>query len=303
MAGTRVEQHLEATGDGRPGGGRRWLVAGLGLLLVAAVGLGSGVPLWDVDGLPSLVAMDEYSSDLLVLGFALLVASPFIIRFLRGRRVRPNEIPDPDVAPVKARWWVRVLVIAILVGAVFLAGYLVSLAPVGERSSGTDEQPAPVGEQPARVQPRVSHPPVHWWLVAAIAGLAAVGVAAALHFREQQPPLEPEAHEREDLLAAVDLSLDDIENETDPRRAVIRAYARMERVLGRHGIARRPSETPFEYLGRALTSLRVGRASVERLTALFEWAKFSQHDVDLAMKDEALAALAGLRDELSGAAA
>ena len=47
---------------------------------------------------------------------------------------------------------------------------------------------------------------------------------------------------------------------------MIRAYARMERALGSYGLARRPSETPLEYLARALTSLRVGRRSVERLS-------------------------------------
>ena len=79
---------------------------------------------------------------------------------------------------------------------------------------------------------------------------------------------------------------------------MIRAYARMERALGSYGLARRPSETPLEYLARALTSLRVGRRSVERLSALFERAKFSQHEIDPSMKGDALAALGALRDEL-----
>ena len=105
------------------------------------------------------------------------------------------------------------------------------------------------------------------------------------------PSREPD--EPDELLAAVDLSLEDLESEPDPRRAVIRAYARMERALGSYGLARRPSETPLEYLARALTSLRVGRRSVERLSALFERAKFSQHEIDLSMKTEALAALGG----------
>jgi hypothetical protein len=76
----------------------------------------------------------------------------------------------------------------------------------------------------------------------------------------------------------------------------------MERALGAHGLARRPSETALEYLARALTSLHVGRPSVERLTALFERAKFSRHEIDGSMKAEALAALSSLRDELAGAA-
>ena len=38
--------------------------------------------------------------------------------------------------------------------------------------------------------------------------------------------------------------------------------------------------------------------AVERLTALFTRAKFSQHDVDTAMKEEAIGALEQVRDEL-----
>jgi hypothetical protein len=121
-----------------------------------------------------------------------------------------------------------------------------------------------------------------------------------LHLRE--PRIEEGREEPEELVAAVELSLEDLERDPDPRRAVIRAYARMERALGAHGLARRPSETALEYLARALTALQVGRASVERLTALFERAKFSRHEIDGSMKAEALAALSSLRDELAGAA-
>jgi hypothetical protein len=115
------------------------------------------------------------------------------------------------------------------------------------------------------------------------------------------PEPAPEADEADQLLGALDLSLEDLEAEPDPRLAVIRAYARMERALGAHGLARRPTETPLEYLARALGSLRVGRPSVERLAALFERAKFSQHDIDPTMKTDALQALAALRAELAAA--
>jgi hypothetical protein len=134
-----------------------------------------------------------------------------------------------------------------------------------------------------------------------LAGVVAGGVAVVWRMREQRPPPQL-VDEPDELLAAVDISLDDLENEPDPRRAVIRAYARMERALGSYGFARHPSETPLEYLARALSSLRVGRRSIERLSALFERAKFSQHEIDLTMKSDALAALGALRDELAGAA-
>jgi hypothetical protein len=110
--------------------------------------------------------------------------------------------------------------------------------------------------------------------------------------------LDPDA-----LIAALDDSLDDLRNEPDPRLAVIAAYARMERALAFEGLARRKAEAPREYLARTLPALGAGAGSVARLTALFEEAKFSPHDVDAGMKDEAIDALEALRDELRAAAA
>ena len=53
--------------------------------------------------------------------------------------------------------------------------------------------------------------------------------------------------------------IDDLRNEPDARRAVIAAYAGMERTLATHGLAAAPSETPFEYLARILRDLDVRR--------------------------------------------
>ena len=143
---------------------------------------------------------------------------------------------------------------------------------------------------------------MHWWGYVLLALVLIGGVAAVWYFRDRPGPPK-EKDEPDELLLAVDLSLEDLENEPVPRRAVIRAYGRMEGALGSYGLARRPAETPLEYISRALTSLRVGRRSVERLGALFERAKCSQHEIDLSMKTEALSALGALRDELAGAPA
>ena len=87
----------------------------------------------------------------------------------------------------------------------------------------------------------------------------------------------------------------------DPRRAVIAAYARMERALGAYGLPRHPSEAPDEYLQRIFADLDVCRLSTSRLTALFSWAKFSGHDVAPEMKQEAIEALEAVLEELRAA--
>jgi hypothetical protein len=93
-------------------------------------------------------------------------------------------------------------------------------------------------------------------------------------------------------------SLDDLRADPDPRSAVIRAYARMERTFAAYGVPRDEAEAPLEYMARALDRLSVSAFSVRRLTQLFSRAKFSPHEVDAAMKDEAIEALVGLRAEL-----
>jgi hypothetical protein len=103
------------------------------------------------------------------------------------------------------------------------------------------------------------------------------------------------------VAVAVDESLDDLRAEPDPRRAVIAAYARLERVLASHGLPRRTSEAPLEYLGRMLAVLSVGPAAARTLTGLFERAKFSQHAVGPEMKEQAIGALETVRDDLAAA--
>jgi hypothetical protein len=98
-------------------------------------------------------------------------------------------------------------------------------------------------------------------------------------------------------------AIDDLEAEPDARRAVIAAYARMEGVLGRHGLRRRPSETSLEYLRRVLRDLTSRADAVTRLTSLFEQAKFSRHEIDSAMKQDAIGALREIRDDLQGSGA
>ena len=59
------------------------------------------------------------------------------------------------------------------------------------------------------------------------------------------------------LADVLDETLDDLRAERDPRRAVIAAYARMERALAAYGFPRDAAEAPDEYLERILADLEV----------------------------------------------
>jgi hypothetical protein len=104
------------------------------------------------------------------------------------------------------------------------------------------------------------------------------------------------------LAAALDAvladTLEDLYAERDPRTAVISAYARMEQTFAAYRVPRDEAETPLEYLARVLDRLQVSGWAVRRLTLLFERAKFSSHDVDATMKEDAIDTLASLRAEL-----
>ena len=302
MAETRAEKHLKG-GDATRRPSRRLPLAALAVVLVALIGLGSRAPLWDIGGPPRLADPSSYAGDLVTLALALLVVLPFVIRAIR-RRHRPASKPDPDLPPVRTSLWSASSPILSLPVAIGIALFVISRLPGQRQAAAGGRLPPP---EAARHGAERS-PPTPRALADALVGVRAARARADRRRRGRlvlpRPPDPPkEKDEPDELLVAVDLSLEDIENEPDPRRAVIRAYGRMERALGSYGLARRPAETPLEYLARALTSLRVGRRSVERLSALFERAKFSQHEIDLSMKSEALSALGALRDELAGAPA
>jgi beta-lactamase regulating signal transducer with metallopeptidase domain len=145
----------------------------------------------------------------------------------------------------------------------------------------------------------------HIRLVPMLAFLGAGGIAVAaflLAENRRRRRLPSDWHVAEALSDVLDETLDDLRAESDPRRAVIAAYARMERSLAAHGLPRRRFEAPHEYLGRVLAEVSGGGPAARRLTALFERARFSPHEIDAAMKDEAIEAIESLQAELAAAA-
>ena len=158
------------------------------------------------------------------------------------------------------------------------------------------ERPAPEGD-PGNGS--VYEPEFAWIPVLVVVALAAAGVAAYLvasRRRERAGTRERVAAEHVAEILGDDF--DDLRAEPDPRRAVIAAYARLEDALASSGLPRRPAETPEEYVVRILAALEVTRRPVRELTDLYERAKFSQHPVDEPMREQAIAALVRIRDEL-----
>jgi uncharacterized protein (DUF486 family) len=150
-------------------------------------------------------------------------------------------------------------------------------------------------------KPGAFEPTFEWPVLAAAAAVLAIAVFFAYRSyraRKLRKVVVLEPTVAQDFAATIGDVIGELEAEPDPRRAVIAAYARMEGVLGRHGLKRKPSETPVEYLGRILGGLTSRSDAVARLTRLFELAKFSRHDIDDSMKRDAIESLRAIRADL-----
>jgi Domain of unknown function (DUF4129) len=237
--------------------------------------------------------VEEYA--LLLFGLAALGLVPvLVVAFARAR----GETP-----PRRRRWMIQLLVFMTLIafGASRLAVRLLDR----RQAHGVTPTPA-IAKLPVRTtRAAARHDAARfdWVPVIVVLSLALVGLVVGylLLRRARHSRTSREAQTAEELSAALDESLDDLRREQDARRAVIAAYARLERVLSASGLPRRSAEAPLEYLGRVLRDLlRASASSVSRLTDLFERAKFSQHAIGAELKEEAIEALVAVRDELRG---
>jgi hypothetical protein len=141
------------------------------------------------------------------------------------------------------------------------------------------------------------------WLVVGSAGALLLLAPAAVVVRRRRARRErravvPDAAAR--VGSGLRRSLADLESERDPRRAVQRAYARMEESLGAIELSRAPGETPTEFTARVLRVLGVSAAAASDLTDLFEIARFSDHAMD---EDDRRRAIASVRRVEAGVAA
>ena len=280
-------------------GSRRLALIGVVAVLLAVVAWAvTGVQTGGASG--SARTMSPGVSGTLTAILAAAWGAGLVVLIVVGRRLRRRLAEDAEgLEPPPVPWWVTV-VAWLIVAAVFVM-LLVTFR------NGQDGQPRPTPAPTAAPGDLTSgtredqRRPSAWVIVGFAAGAAAAAVALAFAARrtasieEEREPL-PEL--RRHVVGVVDDSINDIERDPDPRRAIIRAYARMEAVLARGGIPRRPSETPLEYIDGALSTLAIPAGPARSLTDLFEIARFSDGPIDISMKRRAIDCLLDIRSAL-----
>jgi Domain of unknown function (DUF4129) len=270
------------------------LLAFLAIVAVAAAGHApSGGASRPSTGVPTLLA--DYMTTLAILvmpvGVVLIVWAALMSRVYKDVPLKTTKTFPMNVKP-------RPLVqVAVIIG---LIAFFVRFHPFdngGQRAGGS--QGTPTATKKANDQRR-EYEPQFRWLPMIVVGSLILGISGAMAVMaaRRQRELIAARPIQETLAEVLDETIDDLRREEDPRKAVIGAYANMERTLAARGVPRRKSEAPAEYLARILDVVSASGHSVRRLTRLFSRARYSPHEIDAQMKEEAIDALTGLRAEL-----
>ena len=295
---------------------RRLLLAALGLAVTVLITLvvlaarSSSLQAGDGPTNAGPVIAIVHVIEIVGIALELLAILILIVVFRLSRRRDEDDDDAPYQEPVRVHWLVRLL--SSLLPPLVLAALIVAITR--SRPVGQSLELAPIGDFGASpgsggfVEQVVTNLGLSWWEVLIAVVLAVVAFVAILRaFRANRAPVltpdeDPEVlRQTSALTSAVGAGLRDARLEPDPRRAVITAYATMERMLADQGWPRRDVEAPLEYMTRLFAERTVRADALATLTELFELARFSHHVISPATKERAIGALTVIDQELRAA--
>jgi hypothetical protein len=283
------------------------LSAAAGLIALVAFASRSGVTASGaipIDFKPAFTALRAIGYVGLALGTVALPLA-FALSRARARRDRANRdaLLQRQLQPVP--WWARAFGIAVMVAmcAFQIAVVLAFIDDLRHSATGAGGRPgAGSGGLDTGSLGQASDDLTALTIaLVVVVALAVLIVVVAIRWRVLDAPTDAgSARGRAAVARAVELSLDALRGEPDPRRAVIAAYAAMERSLSGAGFGRHAYEAPLEYLRRVIAGPAPVAEDVRTITLLFQHAKFSQHAVEEAMRSRAIEALARIRAAMRG---
>jgi Domain of unknown function (DUF4129) len=278
-------------GDGWGAQLRASVVIGVGLLLALAATLGP-LPSPGSEAGGSLVIRLPDAVRTLVL--TLLALSALLLLAVQRPRRPADDEPLPDRVSQRRSTWTVALLPLPLVLLVLTAWYL-TWHPWSTEDDNPLERALTAIAGLLDLLASARKPPTS---VAAfdltLAGLAllfAVGLFTLMLLVALAGPLEKWLSRRRGVAAASGaLPADDagdLRAEPDPRRAILRAYGRFERVMAAARFPRPPWQTPTEFMRTVLSRAPVPITPVTRLTTLFELARFSDRPLGVDARDAA----------------
>ncbi len=276
---------------------------------IAVVAIAARAPLSRSTPIDAASASAPLSALMLVLAAGGLVVLAGLALLAPARRRREDDLPEPEPTLPKVPWAVKLvvtllpfallaaIVVALLSDArtVHNARALGSGLVLGLGSGSRRAAPATTsGTRTGFVLPSW----LPWTVLGVVvaAAIVAVVVLVLIVRSQNRAALDPGGPSAAG--AAVKAAIDALEADPEPRRAVIAAYAAMQRTLAGHGLVRSRSEAPREFLSRVLLTGRATEREAATLTGLFEEARFSTHPIPEQARGRALAALGSLRARL-----
>ncbi len=277
----------------------------------AVVAIAARAPLSRSTPIDAASASAPLSGLMLVLAAGGLVVLAGLALLAPARRRREDDLPEPEPTLPKVPWAVKLvvtllplallaaIVVALLTGARTVHDALAhgSGLSLGLGSGSRGAAPASTGgTRTGFVLPSW----LPWTVLGLVVAAAIVAVVVVVLSVRSQERAAADADGPSVAGAAVQAAIGALEADTDPRRAVIAAYAAMQGTLAANGIVRSRSEAPREFLSRVLLAGRATEREAGTLTGLFEEARFSTHPIPERARGVALSALGSLQARLSG---